>query len=78
MNVLITLERFEDFYGRMISFLRALLVIKFLGVLLTCYSLLEPPLLYVILPFVFVQSHILGYASLSQIDTAYNCTENKS
>ena len=32
------------FYRRMNSFLLASLVIKLLGVLLTCYSLLEPPL----------------------------------
>ena len=33
------------FYGRMISFLLTSLIVIFLGVLLTCYSLLEPPLL---------------------------------
>ena len=46
MHLLIRLERFEDFfYGRMISFLLAWLIIIFLGILLTCYSLLEPPLI---------------------------------
>ena len=44
MHLLIRLEQFENFYGRMIDFLLVSLVIKFLGVLLTCYSLLEPPL----------------------------------
>ena len=43
MHLLIRLERFEKFYRRMISFLLASLII-FLGVFLTCYSLLEPPL----------------------------------
>ena len=46
MHLLIRLERFENFfYGTMISFLLASLIIIFLRVLLTCYSLLEPPLL---------------------------------
>ena len=45
MHLLIRLERFENFfYRRMISFLLASLIIIFLGVLLTCYSLLESPL----------------------------------
>ena len=45
MHLLIRLERFGTFfYGRMISLLLASLIIIFLGVLLTCYSLLEPPL----------------------------------
>ena len=43
-HLLIRLERFEIlFYGRMISFLLASLIRIFLGVLLTCYALLEPP-----------------------------------
>ena len=43
MHLLIGLERFEDFfYRRMITFLLASLVITFLRVLLTWYSLLGP------------------------------------
>ena len=45
MHLLIRLERFAFFYGIMISFLLASLITIFLGVSLTCYSLLEPPLL---------------------------------
>ena len=47
MHLLIRLEWFEDFfYGRMITFLLASLVITFLGVLLTCCSLLAGTQLY--------------------------------
>ena len=47
MHFLIRLEQFEDFFlWKNDYFLLVVLVIKFLGVLLTCYSLLEPPLTY--------------------------------
>ena len=49
MHILIRLERLKIFfYGRMISFLLASLIIIFLELLLTCYSLLQPPLRFII------------------------------
>ena len=61
MHLLIRLERSEDFLRRMINFLLASLVIKFLAALLTCYSLLQPPLLYPLKAFPLCRSWLLFY-----------------
>ena len=59
------------FYGRNISYLIASLVIKFLEVLLTCYSLLEPPLIYKCLSvYQFKIMHHKGFLSC-QLYCAY-------
>ena len=69
------------FYGRMISFLLAWLIIIFLGVLLTCYSLLEPPLSH---SSIFAAVEDGGsYSSSCQLwnavcDKVFQCTEHSA